>query len=293
MPRRPAPIGTPHAPEASSSTVSLVEVSPSTEMRLKLTLDGGTEIGIQIGGLDRRVSQNVNQHRRVRHKLRMNHAGAFAEGGNADLARCAIAPAPIQPREGDLLHGIGGEDGLCGLLRSGSCSVPSDAARSGSDGDEFFRRQRHADDAGRRWKDLFRAATEARAAAAQVARAALKPASPAAQLALPALMATTRTRPPVALRCSLSMMSGAAMTRLAVKAAAALAGASATMRAKSGRPLAFRPALAAPNRNPRGMRIVGEIAHGLNPFNLAGEVSGASDRQRGSCGGESRAGELS
>jgi hypothetical protein len=38
-------------------------------------------------------------------------------------------------------------------------------------------------------------------------------------------------------RCCLSTMSGAAMTRLAVKAAAALAGASATMRAKSVRPL--------------------------------------------------------
>ena len=36
-----APIDTPLAPEASSSTVSLVEVSPSTEMRLKLTSMAG------------------------------------------------------------------------------------------------------------------------------------------------------------------------------------------------------------------------------------------------------------
>ncbi len=62
------------------------------------------------------------------------------------------------------------------------------------------------------------------AAAAQVARAAAKPGSPAAQLALPALMAATRTRLPVARRWALSTMSGAAVTRLAVKAAAALAG---------------------------------------------------------------------
>ncbi len=72
------------------------------------------------------------------------------------------------------------------------------------------------------------------AAAAQVARAASRPAWPAAQLALPALMATTRTLPPVALRCCLSTMSGAAITRLEVKAAAALAGASATISGKVG-----------------------------------------------------------
>ena len=60
------------------------------------------------------------------------------------------------------------------------------------------------------------------AAASQVARAASMPAWPTAQLALPALMATTRTLPPVARRCSASTRSGAALTRLAVKAAAAM-----------------------------------------------------------------------
>ena len=95
------------------------------------------------------------------------------------------------------------------------------------------------------------------AAAAQVARAALRPASPAAQLALPALMATTRTCPPVAFKCSLSIISGAAITRLEVNAAAALAGASATIIAKSVRPLAFSPALVAPKRKPKGMAFWG------------------------------------
>ena len=61
------------------------------------------------------------------------------------------------------------------------------------------------------------------------------------------------------------------MTRLAVKAAAALAGESATMRAKSGRPLALSPALAAPKRKPLGIRK-GEFPEvwvmGFNPFNL-------------------------
>src|SRR5579863_6800116 len=92
------------------------------------------------------------------------------------------------------------------------------------------------------------------AAAEQVARAALSPAWPAAQLALPALMATTRTLAPDAARFSLSTIRGAAMTRFEVNAAAALAGTSAAISAKSVRPLAFRPALVAPNLNPRGTR---------------------------------------
>ena len=66
----------------------------------------------------------------------------------------------------------------------------------------------------------------------------------------PALIATTRTLPPVERRCSLSTISGTAVTRFAVNAAAALAGASATISAKSVRPLAFSPALVAPKQNP-------------------------------------------
>jgi len=83
------------------------------------------------------------------------------------------------------------------------------------------------------------------ATASHVAWAAARPGEPAAQLAFPALMATARTWPPVARRFSLSTMRGAAVTRLAVKAAAALAGWSATIRAKSVRPLFLRPAFAA------------------------------------------------
>jgi len=116
------------------------------------------------------------------------------------------------------------------------------------------------------------------AAAAQVARAAAMPGSPAAQFALPALIATTWTRPPEARRFSLSTMSGAAMTRLAVKAAAAEAGVSATMRAKSVRPLFFSPALVAPNLKPRGMRIWESSDMVVDPFNLAGW--GWDDRER-------------
>src|SRR5271169_5419213 len=128
------------------------------------------------------------------------------------------------------------------------------------------------------------------AQAAQVARAASRPAWPAAQLALPALMAATRTLPPVARRCSLSTINGAAVTRLAVKTAAALAGASATMTAKSVRPLFLSPALTAPKRKPRGRKNCEEslIARiGINPFNLAGEGLDDGERiERGGSGGE-------
>ncbi len=132
----------------------------------------------------------------------------------------------------------------------------SDPERRGKIGQhcgQLFRRQRNADDAGRRRKHLLGAAIESLCRGGTGGARGLEPGRPAAQLALPALMATTRTWPPVALRCCLSMMSGAAITRFDVNAAAALAGASATIRAKSVRPLAFRPALPAAKRNPRGM----------------------------------------
>src|SRR3954447_18318783 len=92
------------------------------------------------------------------------------------------------------------------------------------------------------------------ATAAQVACAASRPAWPAAQLALPALIATARTLLRVARRCSWSTSTGAAFTRFAVNAAAALAGASAIIKAKSVRPLAFNPAFVAPKRKPFGIK---------------------------------------
>ena len=46
------------------------------------------------------------------------------------------------------------------------------------------------------------------------------------------------------------------MTRFEVNSAAAFAGAVATMSAKSGRPLALRPAVTAPKRKPLGIRGV-------------------------------------
>ena len=145
----------------------------------------------------------------------------------------------LEPRKRGLLHHIGGEDGLRHLLKR-SDSAPSGAASAGiaaisfsaGRGTPIMPVDEGKTSSALQWKTS--------AAALHVACAALRPACPAAQLALPAFTATTRTLPPVALKCSLSTISGAAVTRLAVNAAAALAGSSATISAKSVRPLAFR-----------------------------------------------------
>ena len=92
------------------------------------------------------------------------------------------------------------------------------------------------------------------AAAAQVARAAARPGSPAAQLALPALMAATRTWPPVAREMSLVDDERCGGDAIGGEDGGGAGRESATMRAKSVRPLFLRPALAAPKRKPRGRR---------------------------------------
>jgi len=103
--------------------------------------------------------------------------------------------------------------------------------------------------------------------------AAAKPGSPAAQLAFPALMATTLTRLPVARRFSLSTMMGAARTRLAVKEAAALAGASATMRAKSAAAALLQPGFDSAKAEAAGDEELGDAVgisvghgHGSQPI---------------------------
>ena len=100
---------------------------------------------VQHRRLNQRVGQDVDQHRGVRHKLGMNHAGAFADRGDADflfeLARTSdLGFSHIEAREGGLLDRVGGEDSLCELLevvglRSERCGY----LRQGCD--ELFRRE--------------------------------------------------------------------------------------------------------------------------------------------------------
>ena len=105
------------APEASSSTVSLVEVSPSTEMRLKLTSMDWLQVAGQHGWFDGCVGQDVDQHGGVGHQLRVNHARALAQGGNANFAWLAVRTGNLNPGEGGLFHRVGGQDGLRNPLK--------------------------------------------------------------------------------------------------------------------------------------------------------------------------------
>ena len=93
------------------------------------------------------------------HELRVNHAGAFADGGDADLLRRAIGASDFDAGEGGLLHRVGGQDGL-GDLRKWSGSAPSEAASAGMHVNELLRRQRDADDAGGGGEDFLGLAGE-------------------------------------------------------------------------------------------------------------------------------------
>jgi hypothetical protein len=81
---------------------------------------------------------------------------------------------------------------------------------------------------------------------------ACRPALPVAQLALPELTITARTRPRLAAKDVRPTTTGAATTRFLVNTAAALVPGQASTSARSGRPLAFIPAHAAEKLNPAG-----------------------------------------
>jgi hypothetical protein len=134
----------------------------------------------------------------------MDHAGAFAESSNSNFAHGAGRSRNLETSECGLLDEIGREDGL-GRLRKMARLGPIDAASSGITATSFSAGSGTpmipVDDG----NTSSARQPKMRAAAEQVSRAARTPGSPAAQLALPALIATTRIRPPVALKCSLSI----------------------------------------------------------------------------------------
>jgi len=112
-------------------------------------LNGLAQVGIEDRWLDLGVGENVDQHGGVGNELRVNHAGAFAKAGDADFI--AI---DVEAGEGGLLDGIGGENGLCDFkeaieFRTQRCG------EGGQGGDELFSRERDADDARGRRKDLL------------------------------------------------------------------------------------------------------------------------------------------
>ena len=166
-------------------------------------------------------------------------------------------------REGGFFHRVGGDDGFGDLLKMVRLRT-DDAASAGSAAISFSAGSGTPMTPVEEGKTSSGLQPKVSAAALQVARAASMPAWPAAQLALPALMATTRTLPPVARRCSASMSSGAALTRLPVNAAAADAGASATIRAKSSAAALLQAGLGRSKAKAAGNHKLREIAHRLN-----------------------------
>jgi len=95
----------------------------------------------------------------MRHQLRVNHARAFAESGDANLLRRAVGAGDFDAGEGGLLHGVGGEDGVGDLKEAIGLSAQG-CGKGGHRVNELVGRQRDTDDAGGRWKDLIRAAGE-------------------------------------------------------------------------------------------------------------------------------------
>ena len=83
------------APLARASSVSFVEVSPSTVMELKVRLDRGIEGTLQQRRCDGCVGNDVSQHRR---HIGMNHSRAFGAAEQADGAarkECSATPPTL------------------------------------------------------------------------------------------------------------------------------------------------------------------------------------------------------
>jgi len=75
-------------------------------------LDGLAEIGVEDTRLDGRVREDVDEHGGMRDELRMNHAGAFAEGGDADFLWRAWGVFDKKVKERGFFDCVGGENGL-------------------------------------------------------------------------------------------------------------------------------------------------------------------------------------
>ena len=98
---------TPLLPLASRRTVSLVDVSPSMEMELKLASTAVVEHGVEVLGAGGEVGEEVDEHGGVRRtELGADHAGALGAAEEAD----GLA-VDFEGGVGDFEFGVGGEDG--------------------------------------------------------------------------------------------------------------------------------------------------------------------------------------
>src|SRR6185312_9113135 len=82
---------------------------------IEAELDGIPQICIEYRRFNGRVGEDIDEHRCVRHELRVNHARAFAEGGDAHFARGYVGTGNFDVREGCLLNRVSSENGAGGL----------------------------------------------------------------------------------------------------------------------------------------------------------------------------------
>ena len=94
-------------PVAKTSSVSLVEVSPSMVMALKVSSTAGIERGAQRLRLDGRVGEEKGEQGR---HVGRDHAGALGDAVDGDLD-----PVDLGLARGELGIGVGGHDGARGV----------------------------------------------------------------------------------------------------------------------------------------------------------------------------------
>ena len=94
-------------PVAKRSKVSLVEVSPSMVMALKVSSTARIERVAQRLRLDRRIGEEKGEHGR---HVGRDHAGALGDAIDGDLDAVDLGLA-----RGELGEGVGGHDGASGI----------------------------------------------------------------------------------------------------------------------------------------------------------------------------------
>src|SRR6185312_7115857 len=85
---------------------------------IEAELDGIPQICIEHRRFNGRVGEDIDEHRCVRHELRVDHARAFAKGGDAHLARRSVGTGDFNTREGSFLDRVSGEDVVGGLPKA-------------------------------------------------------------------------------------------------------------------------------------------------------------------------------
>src|SRR6266576_1613208 len=232
---------TPAAPLASSSAVSLVLVSPSTEMALKLRSAtrrsrGWSEAGSATASVVSTASRVAISGWIIPAPLAIPPTVTRPPGVSKRTAQCfgrvsvvMMARAASMPPAGESRAAAWRSASTIGATGSGTPMTPVESTSAVRVG---------------------RAA--ACSAACAMARAAASPSDPVQAFATRAFIATARMRPGRSASSSASYTTGAARTALRVNTPAAAQLVADTSRATSGAPSGLSPAWAAAAAKPRG-----------------------------------------